>query len=438
MLEDKSTSQAQNVDNPGQNTALIADKRLLATHRADICSRCLYNRGVQLDGPGPLSYTVDCKRVANNRVSLIEGSCRALRWETVNPNRPVFNRSLRLANGRLRPVPFRDYFHAIYVISLQRTPERLTRFWETFPADWPFEKPQVFDAVDADETWPWEGWKGGGGAYGCWRSWMTILAKYLSELPRLAPMDRRPILIMEDDCEFSPGLQARFREFIEALPPDWEVAFPGGQHFRPTIPFAPGVARCRETGRTHCVMINAAFVPELYGFWLRWDSHVDHALQHWCKNDVNRRFFAADPFFAIQGSNWSTIRWRQEPARSWDSRVPALTRMPANVKIVLLTESLQAVQQLRDETIVHTGYWRDENDVDRGLVGLMSKPPEVRAVEFRKWIDTLRTEAAAFPNAVLGVWWPERTAELRVLLEDAALEFFTGLDRSVRSPHPSG
>jgi hypothetical protein len=396
----------------------------LAIKRADICRGCPYNQGIQLQDSGPDAFTVKCRRAANGIVSLISGTCRARRWTSFSARHTHPNRLAGIAGSNVpQPVVLRDYFGAIHVISLKRTPARLQRFWEQLPKDWPFQRPQVFEAIDADHDRAWGGWRGGGGAYGCWRSWMTILAGYLAELPKSPPARRKPILIMEDDCEFTPDSQTRFREFISGLPADWEVAFPGGQHFQGTVPFSSGIVRCRETGRTHCVMINAGFVAELYSYWLKWDTHIDHGLQHWCKNNGERKFFAADPFFAIQGANWSTIRWRQEPARSWDGRVQARQRKPADVPIVLLDEPAHTVRKLRDEGKIHTGYWRNERDVDRGLIDLMSKPLKERNTEIKKWIQLVRNEAAAFSEAALGIWWPSDTLAMERLLAESQIMF---------------
>ena len=229
---------------------------------------------------------------------------------------------------------------------------------------------------------------------------------------------------MEDDCEFTADAASRFRDFLSALPLDWEIAFPGGQHFQPAIPYAPGVVRLQRDG-AHPLCDDKPLIlrAELYGFWLKWDSHVDHALQHWCKHSGDRRFFAADPIFAIQGANWSTIRWRQEPSRSWDGRVPAWTRQPGDVPILLLDMPAQVIRKLRDGGKIHTGYWRNERDVDRGLTELMTKNSGERNGALEKWIRLVRAEAASFPNASVGIWWPTDTSAMHQLLESLGVVF---------------
>jgi hypothetical protein len=397
--------------------ALPVEALATAVRRANVCRSCLYNRGVHLGNSETTSYTVNCRRAAEGTVSLIKGTCRADRWTLCDSDYVV--RELGGSRGvspTFARVRLRDYFGAVYVISLARTPERLTQFWDGFPKDWPFKRPTVFEAIDADREWAWEGWNGGGGAYGCWRSWMAILSMYLAELPKLPLAKRRPLLVMEDDCEFIPDAVTRMSQLIARLPDDWEIAFPGGQHFQPTDPVAEGVVRCRETGRTHCVMINPRFVADLYSFWLRWDTHIDHGLQYWCKTEPQRCFYAADPFLAIQRANWSTIRWCQEPSRSWDGRVTIPKRNKSDVSIVLLRVTQSQLQSLRNKGMMHTGYWRDQRGVDRGLIELMKKPEDLRPDAMETWIALLRAEAAAFPKAEVGIWWPDDPTAMRDLL----------------------
>jgi hypothetical protein len=198
------------------------------------------------------------------------------------------------------------------VISLARTLQRLAAYWRRFPSDWPFRQPEWFRAIDGEIDPPMPGWQANAGAWGCWRSWMAILDRAASE------MWDRPILGMEDDCQFVPGAMQRFAHFLHALPNDWELAYGGAQNMATPTPVAAGIDRCLGAERTHCVMIHPRFFRPLLEFWKSWPSHVDKGLRHLAPH---RRFYIASPVLAIQGENFSTIMHRQESARSWDSRI---------------------------------------------------------------------------------------------------------------------
>jgi hypothetical protein len=400
-----------------------SDMSLRAVSRAMICERCIYFRGGELDGETGFGQ-VKCERSRTGTAELVDGECRAGRWQDYGSPEETARLLARLKSpGASEKLRLQDFFGWVFVISLKRTPDRLAKFWERFPVGWPFKMPAAFEAIDADHERAWEGWQGGGGAYGCWRSWMSILATCLAELPKLPPAKRGALLVMEDDCEFVEGGVQNLVNLVTNLPVDWEIAFPGGQHFQPPVQVLPGVVRCRETGRTHCVMINSAFAAQLYQFWLGWDTHVDHGLQHWCRLTPDRKFYAADPFCAIQRANWSTIRWRQEPARSWDIRISVPLRSPSDVRLVLLRSLRFDLDSLRSRGLVHMGYWRDDRGVDNGVVELMGRPQADRPGLLREWINLLRVEAAAFPNACVGIWWPDDSAGMAEMLAGLGIEF---------------
>lgn len=296
----------------------------------------------------------------------------------------------------------RSYFARCYVISLERTPERLAKFREGFPADWPFEaKPEWFPAVDGLMDAPRQGWVAGGPAWGCNRSWSAVLERCIAEKVS------GPVLVLEDDCEFVPGAAARLPEFVQSVPSDADLAFVGGQHFRAPDPVAPGIVRCTETGRTHAVIVLPHFFQPLRDFWAAFNDHIDRGLQ---RIAGRHRFYAADPFLTIQAANFSTIRYRQEPSRSWDHRVAVSGRRAESVPLVVLRAPAHVVSRLRGRGLVHTGYWRDGRDVDRGLAELMAGPGAGRRAAFLRWERMIRDEAAAFPAAVAAAWHPDLTA----------------------------
>lgn len=222
-----------------------------------------------------------------------------------------------LASRSTEPVRM---FSVVRVISLMRTPERLAAFWEAFPGDWPFVRPELLVASDGTRETAPKGWRGGGPAWGCARSWMRILEEAIT-MGLADDPEAGAILGLEDDCRFVEGAAERIAIAMRAVPDDWEILFLGGQHQRPPQRVSDELVLCRETGRTHAMAVRPTFLRSLLAFWREWDTHVDHGLQKWAREDETRRYYGVSPWVAYQGANRSTIRYRDEPARAWDSRV---------------------------------------------------------------------------------------------------------------------
>ena len=221
-----------------------------------------------------------------------------------------------------------DTFASVHVISLHRTPERLTAFEARFPSDWPFACPRWFSAVDGTAepppaTWWPDAYHGlRCGAWGCRRSHLAVMRQ------AIAADDGRPVLILEDDFEATPDFAARSQAFMAALPDDWEIAYLGCQHLDAPTPAGPGVLRVNGAERTHAMAVHPrafGFLADLYGDG---PHHIDWQLRDIAKH---RRFYAADPPLAAQGENTSTIEGSGSGRfgrRDW-SRSPSAFGTPA-------------------------------------------------------------------------------------------------------------
>lgn len=143
------------------------------------------------------------------------------------------------------------------VINLDRRPERLRAFHTRLPADWPFGTVYRVAAFDGAGMTP-PPWYGGKhrltlrGAWGCFCShlsnWKTAIADDLDS-----------VLILEDDCVFAPDFPARARQFVDAVPDDWDMIYFGGQHLNhdtiPPVRVNEHVIRGRNVNRTHAYAI---------------------------------------------------------------------------------------------------------------------------------------------------------------------------------------
>jgi len=115
-----------------------------------------------------------------------------------------------------------DQFERALVINLARRTDRWEQFASSLPADWPFELPERFSAVDGHAVGRAASWNSGGGAWGCYRSHLAILEKCLSEKVG-------SVLILEDDAICGEGFANQAEQFILHLPKDWNFIYFGGQ-----------------------------------------------------------------------------------------------------------------------------------------------------------------------------------------------------------------
>lgn len=67
------------------------------------------------------------------------------------------------------------------------------------------------------------------------------------------------ILILEDDNEFSPGVEKDFEEFIKQVPKGWGMLYFCADHRRKITPITPNVARVNGSFMTNCYAVRSAY-----------------------------------------------------------------------------------------------------------------------------------------------------------------------------------
>jgi GR25 family glycosyltransferase involved in LPS biosynthesis len=293
-----------------------------------------------------------------------------------------------------------SFFDRAVVITLRRTPDRLAQFLSR-PS--PF-KPEIFYAVDGDYVPAPEWFHQGGGAWGCWRSHVRVIEQALMD-------GINWLLVMEDDCAFVPDAESRLKEFLSKVPADAHCLMIGGQQHDDgqTIPICPGVRKVSQCERTHCYALSREGMKSLYRWWNDAnDAHCDWQLGDWQESGVN--CYRPDPFIAYQASNFSTIRWQYEPDRAWDGGVSMASRNPATIPVVILQCTRETLDLMRRRGAVHSGFWRDEEDIDKGLVQALKGDDPAKAIA--ELVQVLRGEVAGFDRAIVALWHPRSAVEL--------------------------
>jgi len=172
-----------------------------------------------------------------------------------------------------------DMFEHVYVINLPHRTEKLDEFFHKLPTDWPFRHPEQYVAVDGGLASPPDWWKGGKGAWGCYKTHLRILEDCLSR-------EVHSVLILEDDAVCVEGFTEKVQTFWQHLPEDWGMVYLGGQNIqeRQGLPRKVNdwVYKPFNINRTHCYglrsrrMIERAY-KHINNF-VDWKvpHHVDH------------------------------------------------------------------------------------------------------------------------------------------------------------------
>jgi hypothetical protein len=196
-------------------------------------------------------------------------------------------------------------FDRVVVINLARRPERLARFWSVL-GDWPFARPQRFEAVDGMAVGIPDGWDKGAGAWGCMLSHRAVLDSAIQD-------GIGSLLVLEDDAYPVTGFARLAREFLEQVPTDWDCLMLGAQHLQPPLPINGGVVRCVAANRTHGYAVRGRMMTVLSQFWSQTkNDHCDLVL-----SSLMRHFkaYAPNPLLIGQDAGQSDVTGRGERLR---------------------------------------------------------------------------------------------------------------------------
>lgn len=198
-----------------------------------------------------------------------------------------------------------ETFDRVVVVNLARRPQRLERFW-TLLTDWPFKKPQRFEAVDGEAVGTPPGWDKGPGAWGCLLSHREILDRAIGD-------GLRSVFVLEDDAYPAENFAALAADFLRNVPEDWDGLMFGAEHLHEPQASRPGVLRCVASNRSHAYAVRGRFMKTLSEFWRNTvNDHCDIVL-----SSLMRHFnvYAPDPLLIGQDCGHSDVTGRREYLR---------------------------------------------------------------------------------------------------------------------------
>jgi hypothetical protein len=211
-----------------------------------------------------------------------------------HPAEPIHSHPLTL---RMCMDGLQNYFDRVVVVNLARRPERLEKFWSLL-GDWPFKKPERFEAIEGQSIPMPAKWTAGVGAWGCQLSHRAVLDRALAD-------GLKNVLVLEDDAYPVVGFAQQVQKFLRSVPNDWDCLMLGAQHLRPPIPITEGVVRCVASNRTHAFAVRGKFLKTIRDVWaLNQTDHCDIVL-----SSMMRIFkaYAPDPLLIGQDGGESDV-----------------------------------------------------------------------------------------------------------------------------------
>lgn len=207
--------------------------------------------------------------------------------------------------GELAPLNRFQQPGQIIVISLAHRADRRARLMQNLrEIGWPFAAPQFLDAVDGSKVKPPRDWRWTRGAWGC-------LVSHRMALERARDSGFPEVMVLEDDVHFLPGFAQRIREFLRAVPEDWQMLMPGGRHYKGHAA-RKGARRAWDMVGTECYAVRGSVLPEVCARLAAGATdQIDNLLG---RHQRDLRAYAAHPRLAQQVEGFSDIVLRERTA----------------------------------------------------------------------------------------------------------------------------
>ncbi|MDO4584026.1 MAG: glycosyltransferase family 25 protein [Planctomycetia bacterium] len=210
-------------------------------------------------------------------------------------------------------------YEKVYCLNLKRRPEKWTAFCENLPKDWKYPPVERFEAIDGLDVPPPAWWKGGRGAWGCYRSHLNILENCLRN-------NVQSVFILEDDAVFCENFTEKATDFENRLPSDATWIYYGGQHLQRAIrqPKIVNEAVCKpfNINRTHAwAILGKETIAKIYQHLHRRDwttaHHIDHHLGRLCGTFPH--VYAPNQWLVGQREGFSDVACKIKDANFWNA-----------------------------------------------------------------------------------------------------------------------
>lgn len=248
-------------------------------------------------------------------------------------------------------VPPLKTFDRVTVINLDRRPDRKKEMESEFAKGWPFVKPKFMTAIDGNKCKAPSSYKEGDYAWACLQSHRRAVEDAVNS-------GCESLLVLEDDAVLVEGFADKARQFITDLPDDWEFAWFGGHHMKPSNFVKPGIVRSVHMDRCHAYAMRGRGLTELYKFWHQWHSgHCDWAISEWISQFNS---YCAQPWLIGQRGGWSDIKYQEKTAEWWPENVIA----PRNLTT---TEKATSVVSVVGATIMNGFQLLNQDQIESRL-----------------------------------------------------------------------
>jgi hypothetical protein len=190
-----------------------------------------------------------------------------------------------------------DYFDKVYLINLDKRPDRLENFKkevEKFNLG-EFERISAVDGSLLDTSRYNSGLLSGE---------LGLLLTNRLIFEDAIKNNYNKILIVEDDCCFRDEIK-NFNELITYLPEDWDMFYMGGNHIRPPVKINEKIVKLYHTYAAQFVAFKKPMYPIIIDFINQYKEPIDVS---YAELQKSKNVYCYSPGITTQLANFSNIQ----------------------------------------------------------------------------------------------------------------------------------